>query len=84
MRRPGRTLSGFVRVIGAPDPGYPGEAGEPWAGEFNAFGVDEDLFARQRTDNWRQRGASGSGGTETLDGTRKCAYCNGRSGNMPR
>ena len=34
-----------MRVIGVPDPGYPGEAGEPWAGESNAFGVEQDLFA---------------------------------------
>jgi hypothetical protein len=26
-------------MMGPIDPGYPGKAGEPWAGEFNAFGV---------------------------------------------
>src|SRR5262245_1737138 len=39
LRRPRGTLSGFVRVIGFLTQGIRLRR-KPWAGEFNAFGVD--------------------------------------------
>ena len=37
------------RSIRGSYPGYPGTAGEPWAGEFNAFGVDHQfVFVTQK------------------------------------
>ena len=49
LLNPFRAPSGFATLFAVRNPAYPGKAGEPWAGGFNAFGVQTDHSAERCT-----------------------------------